>query len=262
MNPIKSILIASTLLSAALPASAGTTVPDLTSTQPVSSAESDWRVRAALYGWGTALDGDVTLRGNNVPVDVGFDDIFDKIDFAFMGVVEVGRGKWSVLTDLFYADLSADNTKGNLEFDVELQQFIGNLIVAYNLIDEPCRRFDVFGGARVNSLETDINITRTGLVRTTTFSGSDEETWVDPIIGVRYQQGLSEKFFFRAVGDIGGFGVSSDLTWQALAGLGYHINEDAAVMLGYRGIGTDYEDGAFGYDVISHGILLGFEYRF
>ena len=33
-------------------------------------------------------------------------------------------------------------------------------------------------------------------------------------------------------------------------------------VVSYRGIGTDYEDGAFGYDVISHGILLGFEYKF
>jgi hypothetical protein len=65
-----------------------------------------------------------------------------------------------------------------------------------------------------------------------------------------------------APADIGGFGVSSDLTRQALAALGYHINDDAAVVLGYRGIGTDYEDGSFAYDVISHSILLGFEYRF
>jgi len=56
--------------------------------------------------------------------------------------------------------------------------------------------------------------------------------------------------------------VSSDFTWQALAALGYHLNDSASVLLGYRGIGTDYEDGAFAYDVISHGLLLGFEYKF
>jgi hypothetical protein len=260
MNPKN--IITSTLLLTAIPAIAGTTVPSLTETQPVATTESGWHVRAALYGWGTALDGDVTLRGNKVPVDVGFDDIFDNIDFAFMGVVEVGRGKWSVLTDLFYADLSADNTKGNLEFDVELKQFIGNFIVAYNVVDDPCRRFDVYAGARVSSLETDINITQTGLVRATTFSGSAEETWVDPIIGARFQQQLPNQFFLRTVGDIGGFGVSSDLTWQALLALGYHISDSSSVTLGYRAIGTDYEDGQFGYDVISHGLLLGFEYRF
>lgn len=44
--------------------------------------------------------------------------------------------------------------------------------------------------------------------------------------------------------------------------LGYHINDSGSVLLGYRGIGTNYEDGAFGYDAISHGILLGFECKF
>jgi opacity protein-like surface antigen len=85
---------------------------------------------------------------------------------------------------------------------------------------------------------------------------------VDPVIGARFQRELSDRFFVRALADIGGFGVSSDLTWQALAALGYHINDSASVALGYRGLGTDYEDGGFGYDVISHGVILGFEYKF
>jgi opacity protein-like surface antigen len=262
MNSIKSILIASAVLLPAIPAIAGTTIPSLAENQPVATSESGWHVRAALYGWATALDGDVTLRGNNVPVDVGFDEVWEKLDFAAMGVVEIGKGRWGFLADLFYAELGADNAKRNLVFDAQLDQFIGNFVITCNVIDDPRTRFDVYAGARVNSLDMDLNITRTGVILTRTFSGSDSKTWVDPIIGVRYQQGLSDRFFFRAVGDIGGFGVSSDLTWQALAGLGYHINDDAAVVLGYRGIGTDYEDGDFGYDVISHGILLGLEYRF
>ncbi|HEX5790843.1 MAG TPA: hypothetical protein VFY13_06795, partial [Luteolibacter sp.] len=73
---------------------------------------------------------------------------------------------------------------------------------------------------------------------------------------------LPNSFFVRMVGDIGGFGVSSDSTWQALAGLGYHLDDSSSVWLGYRGIGTDYQDGGFGYDVISHGLLLGYECRF
>ena len=85
---------------------------------------------------------------------------------------------------------------------------------------------------------------------------------MDPVIGARFQQELSDWFFVRALADIGGFGVSSDLTWQALAALGYHISDAASVAIGYRGIGTDYEDGDFGYDVVSHGLLLGFEYKF
>ena len=78
--------------------------------------------------------------------------------------------------------------------------------------------------------------------------------------GARFGEGQFAGF--SALCGIGGFGVSSDLTWQAMASLGDQINDSAAAALGYRGIGTDCEDGSFGYDVISHGLLLGFECRF
>lgn len=261
MNP--KIIIAAAILLSAIPAIAGTTVPSLPEAQPVATtAESGWEVRAALYGWGTALDGDVTLRGNNAPVDAGFDDVLDNLDYAVMGVVEIGRGKWSFLADLFFAQLGTSGSERDLDYDIQLTQFIGNFSITYNVINDDRTRFDIFAGARVNSLDADLDITRTGILRERTFSGSDSKTWVDPIIGARFQQELSDRFFVRALADIGGFGVSSDLTWQALAAFGYHISDSASVAIGYRGIGTDYEDGDFGYDVVSHGLLLGFEYKF
>jgi opacity protein-like surface antigen len=85
---------------------------------------------------------------------------------------------------------------------------------------------------------------------------------VDPIIGFRVHHDLNEKWFVRALADIGGFGVSSDITWQGMASLGYRVTDNASVGLGYRGIGTDYTSGGTTYDVISHGLLLGFEYKF
>lgn len=257
MNPKN--IITSFLLFSAIPAFAGTTVPALTNTQPVASSESGWEVRAALYGWGTMLDGDVTLRGIDAPVDVGFDEVLDNLDYAVMGVVEIGRGKWSFMADLFFAQLGTSGSERALDYETQLNQFMGNFTVIYNVIDDPRMRFDVFAGARVNSMDLDLDIQTN---RLGTFSGSGSKTWVDPVIGARFQQELSDRFFIRALADIGGFGVSSDLTWQALAALGYHITDAASVAIGYRGLGTDYEDGDFGYDVISHGLLLGFEYKF
>ena len=254
--------ITACLLLASIPAFAGSTIPSLTSTQPVAAAESGWQVRTALYGWATALEGDVTLGRINAPVDVGFDDIWDHLDYAAMAVVEINHGKWGFLADLFFAGLSADNSIRRLEFDATLDQFIGNFAITFNVIDDACTNLDVYAGARVNSMDVDLDITRTGRRRIRTFSGSASKTWVDPVIGARYQRELTDRLFLRALGDIGGFGVSSDLTWQALAAVGYRINDAASVALGYRGLGTDYESGRFGYDVISHGLLLGFEYQF
>lgn len=247
------------ILLSIIPASAGSSIPSLNNLEPVASTESGWRFRTAIYGWGTALDGDVTLAGRNAPVSASFGDVFENLDYAVMGAVEIGNGRWSFLADLFYANLSISNVRGDTLIDCELNQFIGNFIVAYNIIDAAPTRFDVYAGARVNSMDTELDINFPILPD---FSGSESKTWVDPIIGVRLQQELTNKIFFRALGDIGGFGIESDLTWQAMAAIGYRVNNHGSIVLGYRGIGTDYSDGGFGYDVISHGLLLGFEYKF
>jgi hypothetical protein len=256
--------IAAALLLTAIPATAGTTVPSLTSPTPVASAAPDWHWRVGLDAWVQALEGDVTIRGRNVDVDFGMDDVLDNLDFAAMGVLEVGCGRWSFLADLNYAELSG-STNTRLTYDtLDLSQFIGNFVVAYNVLENERTHLDVFAGARVNWVDMDASIDLTGPfgLRTRDFHASGSETWVDPIIGARVQQELSDKFFVRAAGDVGGFGVSSDFTWQALAMFGYRINDSANVMLGYRGIGSDYSDGDFGYDCTNHGPLLGFEYKF
>jgi opacity protein-like surface antigen len=254
----KSVL-ASALLLAAIPAVAGTTAPSLDGTQLVTTTDSGWRVGTSLYGWFTRLDGDMTFRGNTVPVDVPFDKIFDNLKFTFMGLVEVGKGRWSFMSDVFYAKLEPSTTNRLGTFDSQIEQFIGNFAVFYNVIDNSTSRVDAYAGARVNWMETDVDIR---FNNNTTFSGSSDKTWVDPIIGVRFHHDLTDKFFIRALADIGGFGISSDITWQGMASLGYRVSDKASVGLGYRGIGTDYTSGGTTYDVISHGLLLGFEYKF
>jgi len=253
------ITIAGSLLAASLPASAGSTMPS-TNSGTIATTASGWDVRTALYGWATAMDGEATVRGFTAPVDVKFSDILDNIDFAFMGVVEVGRGDWSFVADLFYAELGANNTVGSDRFDAGMEQFIGNFVAVRNLVDDGTTKFDVYGGARVNYLSTDLFIDRPPGPADTHVSAS--ESWVDPIIGVRAQRNLSEKVFLRGVADLGGFGIESDLTWQAYVALGYRLCDKSALSIGYRGLGTDYTDGGFNYDVVSHGLLLGFEYSF
>jgi hypothetical protein len=189
---LKTILAAAAML-AALPATAGTTVPALDQPQVTVTTDSGWRVSTSLYGWTTRLDGDMTIHGTTIPVDVPFNKLFDELKFTFMGLVEVGKGK----------------------------------------------------GPEGRS-----------------YSDSADKTWVDPIIGFRVHHDITDKFFVRALADIGGFGISSDLTWQAMASLGYRINDKASVGLGYRAISTDFTSGGTTYDVTSHGLLLGLEYRF
>jgi hypothetical protein len=252
-------IVASAVLLAALPATAGTTIATLDEPQMTVTTDSGWRVSTSMYVWTTRLDGDITVHGNTAPVDIDFTDIFDNLDFCFMGLVEVGKGRWSFMTDLFYAKLSPSNSTRLATFDTEIEQFIGNFAVFYRAYEDERSRIDIYGGARVNWMETDLDVRfRNGA----TLSTSGSKTWVDPIIGVRFNHDFTDKLFVRAVADVGGFNVSSDLTWQAMVALGYHLNDKVSVALGYRAIYTDYTSGDITYDVTSHGLLLGLNYRF
>jgi opacity protein-like surface antigen len=262
---MKTTLINTTFALASLPAFAGTTTVTADEPLPViepATSESDWTVLLALYGWGQALEGDIAIAGNFAPVDIGFDDILEDLDFAAMGAIEIGRGRWSFIADMNYAELSSSATTATgVEADVDLDQFLGNFMLAYQVVNNPGLRFDAFVGARVNSVGIDLELddpTTSGL----DFSDSDRKTWVDPIIGFRMQAEMSEKLFFRATGDIGGFDVSSDLTWQAMAGFGYRFTDGCSGLLGYRAIGTDYTDGGFTYDVTVQGPVIGLAFRF
>lgn len=255
-------ILASTVLLTAIPASAGTAAPSLCDTQlTTTNTDSGWRVSTAMYAWTTRLDGEMTFQGKTVPVDVPFDKVFDNLKFTFMGLVEVGKGRWSFMSDIFYAKLEPSVSTQRADFDSQIEQFIGNFAVFYNVAETSTTRFDAFGGARVNWMESDVKV-RGNVLNFVDFNESREKTWIDPIIGIRVHHDLTDKFFVRALADIGGFGVSSEITWQGMVALGCRITDKASVGLGYRGLGTDYTSGGTTYDVISHGILLGLDYKF
>ena len=73
---------------------------------------------------------------------------------------------------------------------------------------------------------------------------------------------LSEQLYLTSWGMIGGFGVSSDFTWDVMAALGYDVHDKISMIGGYRALGVDYSNGSFLFDVVQHGPILGAVFRF
>ena len=69
-------------------------------------------------------------------------------------------------------------------------------------------------------------------------------------------------------GDVGGFGIgsASELTWNAMTGFRYQLNENAFLRLGYKVQGFDYSSGSglsqFGADWTAHGVALAVTFTF
>ena len=75
---------------------------------------------------------------------------------------------------------------------------------------------------------------------------------------------------FVASGDVGGFGIGSKFSWQALAALNYDFcvrnNVTWSGMVGYKALFVDYSQGSgiahYEYDMTMHGPIIGVTARF
>ena len=92
------------------------------------------------------------------------------------------------------------------------------------------------------------------------FSRGDD--WWDPYIGLRGRYNFTPAFYFIGRADIGGFGVGSDLMWQAEAAFGLQITRSLHAEFGYRALSFDYDHDGLAYDAITHGfqITTGIEF--
>jgi hypothetical protein len=87
--------------------------------------------------------------------------------------------------------------------------------------------------------------------------------WVDPVVGVRWIPQISDSCHVILKGDIGGFGIASDFTWNLQGGFVWDATDYLSLVFQYRAVSVDYSTGTvgtperFAYDTITHGPLLG-----
>jgi opacity protein-like surface antigen len=228
------------------------------------AASDGWAFRAAPYFWATSLEGDVaTIRG--IPpadVDASFSDIWDNLNFAAMGYAEARHGRFGVGADLIYFDLSADGDGPTPLFskaELDLTAFVGTVTGFYRFAQEEAITADAMAGARVWATDTELTL-KPGIAAGR--STDDQEVWVDPIIGLRGFIGVTDKVGLRAYGDIGGFGLASDITYQVLGSVNYAFTDSITADAGYRYLKVDYDDGDYLLDVAFHGPFLGVVFEF
>lgn len=252
-------LLAALPLLLAVPASAGTTVMP---TEPVMTTTTDdgWEVTLGLYGWGAGLNGDLGVAGFYTPVDISFSDILDTLDMTAMGMVEVRKSQWLFQLEGLYLRNSLKGIVGytpvrNNPLTAKLTAETTRLeaVGGYRLVDNGCTTLDVLAGVVYYDIANELNFYGPRAIR----SAKSGDEWLDPIIGLRLRQQLSEHWCAQLRAEVGGFGVNADLVWQAVALLGYQVTDSSTAFIGWRHAAVDYSNGGFRYDVYSSGPILG-----
>lgn len=243
---------------AALASSAFAGSPDITPADP-----SGWEFTTALYAPLMGMEGTFEADGVGPQnADVPFDKILDHLDGALSGAFEAERGRWSIAADAIWLKLSGSgNALLDSRIDVTQQQLTTSMSVAYEIFDNGCTSFGVAAGGALNRLDLELELS-TPHLPVSERGSSGVQTWIDPFVGVRFQHQFGDSWRAFATANLGGFGVSSDEYWQAIAGVGYRISEHFSVALAYRAISVDYRQGGFLYDTITHGPNLGLVFKF
>ena len=224
---------------------------------------SGWTFTVGLYGWLAGIEGDVGVGGRTAHVDASFDDILDHLDVAVMGVAEARYERFGIFTDINYIQLSAssDTPFGFLasSVDVSTEVLMWTLAGEYRLLEQTDASVDAFAGFRLFSISNELDFNPPGLLGGVELS--QEETWMDPVVGLKGRVSITPQIYLTGWGMIGG-GASSDIVWDVLGGVGYQFTDTISAVAGYRAAGVDYENDGFVYDVVQHGPILGVVFRF
>lgn len=82
---------------------------------------------------------------------------------------------------------------------------------------------------------------------------SKDDYWFDPYVGLRGRYNFNKTVYTAVRGEIGGFSVGADLMWEGEGVIGINLTRSIFTEIGYRGLGGNFEDRDFRFDVVLHG---------
>lgn len=192
----------------------------------VQPASAEWKNDLTLYLWGSDISGNATVGRQNIPINMSFDDIFDKLDFGIQAHYEGMSGQWGLGLDFTYLDAS-DTSAAGVEGEVNF--WLGEAFGIFRVND----MLDLLAGIRF--AELDLTLTTPGLAQA---EGSRNLT--DFYGGLRFRLPLSDTFGLFLRGDAGA--GDSDLVWNVVAGLSWQVSKSVAIRGGYRWLDYDVEN--------------------
>lgn len=242
----------------------------------LAQTADQWRFDAVIYGYFPDIGGQSAFppRQGGTSIDVDSSKIIDALKFAFMGTFEARKGRWGFLTDILYMDLGGsksqtrDITIGHVTLpdgitanaNLDIKGTVWEIAGTYRLAAERGTTLDLVAGARMleykQTLGWEFSADLGPNQPSRTGSSDLKATNWDGIVGVkgRLAFGANGEWFVPYYADIGT--GESDLTWQAIAGLGYAFRW-GDLFAGWRYLDYDLKSGSKIEDATFNGPLVG-----
>jgi hypothetical protein len=146
-----------TLTLAVLAALASTVLagqPDLKTEITPAEPAQPWRFSFAVPGWVTWEAGTIGINGSNSPVKIGPNDVIPKVDLAAVIRADAHKGRFGIMAEYSYFDISDGVGANGLvsKLDIRTDEHLGELALAWRVIEGERGWLDLFAGARYTNL--------------------------------------------------------------------------------------------------------------
>lgn len=207
------------------------------------------------YLWAASINGTTAISGEpGFPIDSDYNFFsLDNLSGVASATFTARGQQWGFLFDFLFVEFEDTLAQGTaLQATPRLNANILEFAGTY----EPAsvNDFEIIAGLRRQDIDFDLSI----LNRTPQASVD----WVDPFIGVIYTPALTDKLSLSLRGDVGGFGIESDLAVNAEAMLRYQFGHTFSFKFGYRYLKIKFDDSSLVYDISLDGLLFGLGIRF
>lgn len=255
----------------------------------VSAQKSDWRFAVTPYLFlPLRTKGQSTVAGATVDIDLNLKRTLELLNFAFSARLEAWRGRFGLVSDLYYVHLNLDKgviirppRNPQLDIDVDIdadadthQGWLAAFGV-YRVLDGRFAKsgrhyfWDAGIGVRWNRLrqevKVEVGIDIAPMPEVQNRLGG-RKSWWEPTVGTRLGFALNDCLTLAARTEIGGFGAGGDvLQWNLLAGIDWRAWETTSLRFGYQYYSINYSsrlpDGRFVYDIEQHGPYIAVSWR-
>jgi len=231
-----------------------------------SQAASSWsKHRITLYGWGSALDGDIRLAPlPRLSVSRSFSETLSSLDFGAMAVYETRAEDWGLLIDLQAVKLSDGGHVPVLGAPGRIEtELLGVLAAAtYRIHETQSTYLDLLAGLRHWSIDTEARIlVPPGMPPPFPTDARDSRSVTVPQLGIKGTWSAHSPWFVTGWAMVGA-GGNTDLASDAMVALGYGFSELASLMLGYRRVDLDYSGDRVDLDLSFQGPGVALDFRF
>jgi len=192
----------------------------------VHATNEGWGFELSPYVWFTGIEGDVTVANRMADIDVGFDDLIDKVDGGVSFLLLTRYNRWVLWNQLDFFSLGSDGKTTALGTpSLDTDTLFYTAAFGYQFPTFKNGTIDVMAGIRYLSLENELTIPTLGK-----FKKTFDKTDIVIVLNPRFPFG--ERWAFYPIFSAGA--GDSEATYEIQPLVEFKFTKHIAARAGYR----------------------------